>query len=46
MCPDSIENELHVITECLRYLSFRKVLYIKLNEKDADFMQKKTILTN
>ncbi len=39
-CPDSIENELHVITECLRYLSFRKVLYTKVNDKDADFMQK------
>ncbi len=39
-CPGSIENELHVITECPRYLSFRKVLYTKVNEKDADFMQK------
>ncbi len=40
-CPDSIENELHVIIECPRYLSFRKVLYTKVNEKDADFIHAK-----
>jgi hypothetical protein len=38
-CPDKIDNEFHLISQCERYSSYRNTLFLKANEKVPGFQQ-------